>query len=446
MNRYKGWVEAWQDIAGLVEEYGGTVTGPVIGRPATEEEICTVEARLNAKLPNSFRKVLAEFSGSVCFNWFLPEEVGRPEAFEEIFSGEVFWDIDRLENLDELALQAEDDTLRGAIQFMTAGNGDVLAFGRDEDGERPILYWSHEGEGTFLLGRTYGAYMENFTTLHCVGSEYWQMEPFLDDDGLNASGDAAVEWKTFVAYLKELSHCDLESPEQVLEYVQVRGELTDRVQGILERLPASGVANAVERCLEEEPVDEEVLYRVLMRVHPQKAAHRVRGLWEENWDGDPELRSLLTAVCLPVDEGLPMVFNYAEAVYDGQSHVMESHMVHFSDSRVIDRIRDCVTDKATKDDWYSLFARSNPRWNQITDWLSLGGKHRMVAIQALDFIVRYGVPEKAGEPYRYRITAVPEKQVMVQRLQEEQERELLNTKKKIFAAVLEAIEELTRPD
>lgn len=440
MSRFDEWVQAWGVIGQCIEQCGGTVCGPIIGSPASEPEILAVEKQLGTALPESFRKILAQHAGHASFSWYFPDEINLPDSFMEIASGEIFWDIAQLESLDNLAEDAEDDSLRGAVQFMSAGNGDILAFGLSDHEERPVVYWSHEGEGTFLLGKTFEEYIHNLTALYCVGSEFWQYEMFLGDEGIDPDCEAAAEWKAFMATFENAAKGNWETHCAVLEYAEIRGVVTEEALSALRKFSKEAVIAAVEERLSREDSETEILYQVLWETVPQMAASHVRNLWNRADCDEPELRSRLTALCLPVEEGLPLVFEYAAYVYSGKSYIMDRHLVHFADSRVIDLIRGCVVDSATKDDWYDLFARSNPRWRQITEWLDMGGKHRMVVIYALNFMIHYGAPETEGGPYLYRITEAPSMDEMRDRLMVERDRELLKTKKTIFERAAEVIE------
>src|SRR5436309_14576713 len=63
-----------------------------IASPATVREVVTMENRLGTAIPSSFRKILLEYSASVCIEWALPEKTRRLELFREIWSGECRWD------------------------------------------------------------------------------------------------------------------------------------------------------------------------------------------------------------------------------------------------------------------------------------------------------------------------------------------------------------------
>ncbi len=79
-----------------VQELGGEVQEVVIEEPATMDQINQSEFDLGVKLPESFIRVLTEFSGNFNLRWFLPEDIKNPEEFREIFCGTPNWNLNNL--------------------------------------------------------------------------------------------------------------------------------------------------------------------------------------------------------------------------------------------------------------------------------------------------------------------------------------------------------------
>src|ERR1051325_10244672 len=64
-----------------------------IAPSASERAVGATEVKLGGAIPSSFRKVLLEYSGSVCIEWALPDGTQMPEPFRQIWSGECRWDL-----------------------------------------------------------------------------------------------------------------------------------------------------------------------------------------------------------------------------------------------------------------------------------------------------------------------------------------------------------------
>ena len=82
---------------------------------------------------------------------------------------------------DVLSLAAQ------AFPFLEVGNGDCVAIDL-RDGR--VKYLSHDDPDDTgrVLGRNFHHFMDQWSILGCLGPEIWMLEPFLDEDGLNAQG------------------------------------------------------------------------------------------------------------------------------------------------------------------------------------------------------------------------------------------------------------------
>ena len=86
-----------------IEDLGGEVEPLTIEKPATEDEIKAVEAKLGYTLPPHFREVLLENTAHLEFWWyiddfteededFLPEELDNISAEELLFGLDILFD------------------------------------------------------------------------------------------------------------------------------------------------------------------------------------------------------------------------------------------------------------------------------------------------------------------------------------------------------------------
>jgi hypothetical protein len=163
-----------------------------------------VEASLGCQIPESFRDVLLQFSARTQIEWALPEGTERPGVFRQLWAGECRWDLRSLPALQATYLswlevfKDPNDFWDGPWQkkfpILEVGNGDMVVI--DQVAPHPVIYLSHEGDDTlhgFWLGRDFEDYVDRLSLLGCVGSEDWQLAPFvsgprsfLETDGANA--------------------------------------------------------------------------------------------------------------------------------------------------------------------------------------------------------------------------------------------------------------------
>lgn len=184
------WEKRWRSALAACERLGGSEGELTIGLPAQEHEVIAVEEELQIRLPSSFRQVLTQFSAEVNFRWFLPQ-IKLPEPLREIFSGECYWSLPRLAEIEagrkewvKACFPDPDDEYErvwhNKLAFAEVSNGDMLALDLSL-AEAPVVYLSHDGgEGHgYRLGADFADYINRSTLLGCPGAEDWQMLPFL---------------------------------------------------------------------------------------------------------------------------------------------------------------------------------------------------------------------------------------------------------------------------
>ena len=203
------WKSRWQKTLSACNTIGGEARDLKIEQPATEDEVLSVESKLGLRLPETFRKVLIEFSSSVEFNWFLPE-IELPNEFRQIFCGECSWNLNELIELEdnrkgwmESCFPNPDDEYdavwHNKLAFLHVSNGDLIALDLDKMPEAPVIYLSHDdGEGHgYILGSNFTDFIDRWSLLGCVGAEDWQMLPFISSStsGLEPNGENAQKWR-----------------------------------------------------------------------------------------------------------------------------------------------------------------------------------------------------------------------------------------------------------
>ena len=193
-----------------IEDLGGEVEPLTIERPATEEEIKAVEAKLGYTLPPHFREVLLENTAHLDFYWsiyefLLKNEDFLPEGLVEIFRGQLLFGLD-------LLLDYEDDrkgwvkevypdynneydrVWHNKMSFHQVGNGDYIAIELEPENYGKVVYLSHDGSENhgLYIASNFKEFLMNYAAIGCIGGEDWQWEPFYTaGKGIDPTSDNA---------------------------------------------------------------------------------------------------------------------------------------------------------------------------------------------------------------------------------------------------------------
>lgn len=208
------WIERWKETLEAIEQIGGEASELHIAKPATKEQVETIEKHLGYRLPESFREVLLNFSATVEFNWDLNDAIELPDTLRGIFASECTWNLFDIIEIEEnrkawiegCFSNPEDEYDKiwyDKLAFMTVGNGDLIAFDLESyPNNTPVVYLSHDdGEGHgFVLGKDFKQFIDNWTKIGCPGPEDWQMIPFVDNsiNGINPESKNAIEWRNII--------------------------------------------------------------------------------------------------------------------------------------------------------------------------------------------------------------------------------------------------------
>jgi hypothetical protein len=204
------WKTRWEAALAACERLGGDIHPLEIAPVATEQEVVVIEHALGYQLPISFRTILTMFSKRVSFAWCLPHDFALPYSLRNNFSGQCYWDIARL-----LDLEAErqgwitqvfpnhddpyDRVWHQKVAFMALGNGDYLTIDLQAGNDGPVVYVSHDdGEGHgYAFGANFIDFVERWSQLGCPGGEDWQILPFVESPTsyIDPTSKNAVTWK-----------------------------------------------------------------------------------------------------------------------------------------------------------------------------------------------------------------------------------------------------------
>ncbi|WP_349408779.1 SMI1/KNR4 family protein [Pseudalkalibacillus sp. SCS-8] len=401
MKDYKELLAKWEHILHRVENNNGTVHPIELGKRATNQEIKKKENEVGYDLPPSYKHVLQNVGKSLSFYYSFSEDTMIPSEFRDIFSGEINWNIDYLQGLDELAddlMDGDEDygkTLRGKLEFAHSANGDIYAFDMLVDGqEKPVIYWDHEEDEVTYIADSFIDYLWRITELGCVGSEIWQLEYFLNDAGLETTSPAAHRWKSWFRSFTETTIDDVKHDKDLLiSYVIYKKKLDDDATYLLQQIDKKELFDVLRQKLNKRKDynDQKVICEIIGSVLGDYAKNWVESLWKEEQNIiDSSLRSYLTAMCMSEARGLSLVFNYLYDISNNQINGFEAlnHLGSFHSRDVLSWMEIHVNFPVTES-WDELFVRSEFTWSDIKKWSKLEEKHEVTLIHALEKYV-YG--------------------------------------------------------
>ena len=196
-----------------IEDLGGEVESLTIEKPATEEEIKAVEAKLGYTLPPHFREVLLENTAHLEFGWDIDdiideEDISLPDKLAEIFRGKLLFGLDLLLDYEEDRQDWEgeaypnsdkeyDRVWHNKMSFFQVGNGDYIAIELEPENYGKVVYLSHDGSENhgLYIADNFKEFLMNYAAVGCTGGEDWQWEPFYTKDkGIDPTSKNAKTW------------------------------------------------------------------------------------------------------------------------------------------------------------------------------------------------------------------------------------------------------------
>lgn len=186
----------------------------IIDQPAAEQDVEAIEAELGLRLPYELRDFLLNFSGHCEFMACLPDDFNLPYELRQIFSAEFVIATDSVLDAEDRRREWVEDCFgnqadeydrvwHNKLGIMTVANGDVIALDIGIDKENPpVVYLSHDdGEGHgYILGKTFGEYIENLILIGACGNEDWQVLPFCPnaESGIDPNCENAVKYRQLI--------------------------------------------------------------------------------------------------------------------------------------------------------------------------------------------------------------------------------------------------------
>jgi hypothetical protein len=424
--KYEEIRQQWKEILKRVERVGGSVHME-IGLPATEEEVRRVEERLGRRLPASLRQTLLEFSKQVDVRWSFPHVFCPPGEFKEVTWGQVFWSLDWMA---DWTLNDPESEWQDKLLLSPVDNGDLIMLDLEAGEEAAVVYWNHEGGEWTRLAGSFGEYLQSLTGLLLTGSEIWHLEPFLGEAGIEPDNETARQWREWFFSFTSVDPRTLRNdPDQLIDDLLIRGPVKG---GPVEWLRELDPRTVLEKCIRRMDLNDwEKTNRLCLIIGEVVGLHAVgwvRMLWDEEASLPlrREMRTWLTAKCLPEEEGLPLVLAELEAGDSRELQANASYRLRFFRShKVIGWMKNNI--QFSSEPWSSLFACSRPTWQDFREWVEMGDPHRSIAVFALDAQVRvwtdeFGYP-LMDEPLRF--PDPPSREEFVSLLQRVKQEEVL---------------------
>lgn len=399
---------------------------------ATDKEVAKIEERLEIKIPLIFKKILMEFSKKVSFSWNLSKQMNLPYRFREISHGLIEWDIDKLEYIknDEYS-----ETLNEILVINDVSNGDIIGIKMDNISES-IVYWNHEEDTLNILACNFEEYIINMTKVFGIGNEIWQYESCLDENGINIDLEYTQNWiNWFNNFLSFKSDDNFQDLKKLLNFFEYNNYLVPKILINFSKYTKKEILKEILLKLNE--VDEnqkKIFYQIIAEVLNTFAEEWVESLWNKN-EINEEMRSYLTSKCIK-ENGMEKVIKFIEEKYDFNEIKYQSliHLKYFGRSEIIDWMIKYTDGIVTKDDWYVLFAISNPTWSQIKEWMGKNKKAKLVAFNAINYMIDYGV--------NLKIKNAPNKEEVCIYLEEQKKIEILSTKIKLYEKLINNIDKI----
>ena len=196
-----------------IKDLGGEVEPLTIEKPATENEIKAVEAKLGYTLPPHFREVLLENTAHLEFYWdvndvTIEDESIIPDALAHIYCGELLFGLDLLLGYEESRKGWEEDVYpnynneydrvwHNKMAFHQVGNGDYIAIELEPENYGKVVYLSHDGSENhgLYIADNFKEFLMNYASVGCTGGEDWQWEPFYTaGKGIDPTSKNAKTW------------------------------------------------------------------------------------------------------------------------------------------------------------------------------------------------------------------------------------------------------------
>lgn len=215
------------------------------------------------------------------------------------------------------------------LRFADSGNGDIYAFDMSaEEAEKPVVYWEHETGDIKYLADSFRDYLERIARLYFVGDEIWQMELFLESDGINPDNEYAVRWRAwFDALSGPESQAVNEDLKSLFALVLTRRKLSDKIKKALLAYRKEDIFSMIQKNLlnTKNRDTKELLVTMIAELIGGTAKDWVESLWEkiekhcadspsvfifEQYEIPSDLAAYLSAGCMEEEKAFQLVIRF----------------------------------------------------------------------------------------------------------------------------------------
>ncbi|MCU5462073.1 SMI1/KNR4 family protein [Bacillus cereus] len=380
----------WEQILNKVKNIKGE-TYCEIGPTATEEEIKEKELELGIVFPKSIKDVFLNFSKQVNVGWVLPNNITFIKGFEYIYSGEIAW------NLDECEVKIDDHGAPERVIIYYNSIGDYIAtdLGRNEF----ITYWYEDESKEILLARGFKEFIVKNTKIAFIAADYTQIEELIGQGGIQSENELGIRWQKYFDDLQVVQYSrDSNKLEEVISYIVHIAELRKQDLQLLCAWDRKMLSEfLLKKVLKVNTFSEQrLLCFIIGKIVKEDCKEWVQSLWIERTNISPEMRSYLSAKCLPYHIGFPLVLKYVQK--EGLVGIeANSHLKYFRSNDVIQWMQEHA--KLPYEGWHYLFAYSKPTWKEIVEWLYLEKHHMVIVVNAIGAMNSLSQEENVGLGY-----------------------------------------------
>ncbi|OAK33837.1 SMI1/KNR4 family protein [Bacillus wiedmannii] len=388
--QYNEILEQWRGIINKVKSIQGE-TYLEFEPIATEEEVKTKEFELGVIFPESLKDVFLNFSKRVEVGWVIPDNIVFTKGFENIYLGEMAW------NLDDCEVKVNNYGTPKQLIVYYNSVGDYIAI--NIEGNESVTYWYEDESKEILLAQNFKAFIEENTKLALIGADYTQIEELIGKEGIQSSSDLGIRWQNYFEEIQVIQNFpDSEKLEEIVSYVLHNCELRHQELQLLRVWDKKVLLEfLLQKVLSTNLFkDQRLLCFMIGEVVKEGCQKWVRSLWEKHTNIFPEMRSYLSAKCLPYHIGFPLVLEYVQTEnLDGVE--ANDHLKYFRSNDVIQWMKEYA--KLPYEGWDYLFAYSKPMWEEILEWLHLEKRHMVIVVNSIGVINSLSQQEDIGLGY-----------------------------------------------
>lgn len=408
--------KAWKYTLDRVQETGGE-TSCLIQPVASIREVEKIENELKVTFPLKFKEVLFTLSRHVEVEWQFADDVIVIEDFKNISMGQLTW------NLEKLSIHRDGTGKATHLVFTNTPTGDYFAFPIHGDkANEEVLYWYEDESILYEVAPDFLYFVQHLTDLHLIGSDIQDMSYFIQNNRINSLNQKSKKWKKWFETFKPVDHTKFYSDfNEIFSYIVHLNRLGEQEVKILSLYDKELLLDQILIKLKHTNniIETRLLCFIIGQVIKDEAKNWVFSLWQDSRNIPPDMRAYLSAKCIPVEQGLHLVFDDIEREEYSTFEIVEQ-LKYFRSNEVIQWMKTNV--KLPYSGWDYLFAYSNPTWTDFLTWFNFEFRHLVVSVNALGALLSLNRPlriqynKNNEEPFK--IKDLPHEEEVIRVLQE----------------------------